>query len=1711
MANLIEVVILAIDEASGTIARVAGETEAMGRGSMAVGTAMLAAGAAAAVLAAGIGKIAESGAEFQSFTQEIQNNTTMTDAQLGQMRETILAMSEDGGIAYEALGTAFMKVMNITNDAASSQEILNVAMESAVSTGGDVTSIANILANAMHEYNLDTVKAADGTTDLAKVQENAAHVMGIFHLAAAEGNMTLEQFAQFSGRAVGVAANLGVGVDEVSAAFASLTKHGFDAASSGTQMTAMLTHMLNPTQAAHKELVRLSQATGIDLVADFSAAGLETKGLTGVLDDLKEVYSRLGLSQAEAEQESMKLINAQRGGLGLATLLGTAWEDYNHILKDLNNTELVNTITEDQFNKVRETAVNQWQRLQQTLRATAITIGVEMLPMANALLGRILAVATGVLHWAQAHADLVGPLLATIGVVSAVMAVVLLLGGAFTIAAIAIEPILTGLGLLAGILTGPITAALIVAGIFLAIFRNQLADIGGIAVTAAQAVFKAFTTGDFNAAFGTIITAISKAFGPEAAGTVTLFVSHVLSGLQTLRDAALTFMQAVQGNWFGAQVEGINGFVRAIGIFGTLAHDVIVTFAQAVRGEWGGGATEGINAVVRAVGNLGLTLNQYGPIMANMVRLVADAFRLLTGGQVDGGLAGFIARLTAWASSVGTVFQSLLGQVVSWQLNIATALANWLAGALPGMLTGLAHLVTSIVDAIRGKGPAIDGATAEAWGGAFWKWVGPAIPPLLTALGKVFDALGTWIHDNRPKIEAKLTEWGQAFGEWVDKTAWPWLEPRLNSLLDNLLLWVQNTAAPRVRTEMLKISDALLDWFNTAGPAWLHDWDSLGNDLELALKGMGTKIGDFLSTVLPKLGNGLKDILPPWATDWDDFSNDARLGLQDVGDGIQRWIAEGHLGDLAATIHDTLPAWATDWDDFSNDARIALDDIGSSIGTFIGNKSNDLGDWLNNTLPTWATDWDDFTNDARLGLSGIEGAIGIFIGNKANDLNTWIMSWTPGWLQSWTALGTAVNGALTGIQAAISIGLTAVVAFFQALPGRIVGALGDLGGLLVGAGASLIQGLINGMNSLKQQVANIAGEIGALAAQAVRDALTIRSPSVVMHEIGVFIVQGLIDGMDAKQGEAAKKAAEVASAVAKGITDILAAMRELAQFDFAANGPSGNQMNWFTAMVTSLVASMAAAAAQFKEEALKQTADFADTAGKVGKGVIDALAGLHALATYDFGAGSPTGSQMGWFMALVVTIVTVFSQAAALFKAEALKSTTDLADTASKVFGLVTAALKAIADLASATKLSVPFAAVHALALTIGMIVQELGWVASFFKAEALKHTADFADSAGKVLGMVGSAVGAILKIPDVADPGFPAVHLLATIIGMIVQELGWVATFFKEQALKSAADFADSAVKVMGLFQVGILDGLIKLATFVAPSKKAIDDFLAVVFYVVQRFTEAALRLSTEGIKATTDFSIAAKTSLEATKTGTDAFQGFVKLVVPSKEAIDNVLAAIRYVVDRMLDIANQMGTAGVERAAKFGAAASTVAKGVTDVLELFKKFSEKPLQGLLQQGLAAVSADFDHALDLIRSLASKSQDFLSSAIRFKDNMEAAAGAIRAAADAITGVQGIQMPSLPSGPSGPNSPTIGNPKQGHADGGWVVPGQEYQVGERGSESFVSAVPGWIVPHGAGGGGGGGDTLKAEITLNLDGQKVTEVVYTRLLRKKRNNVSLGLG
>jgi TP901 family phage tail tape measure protein len=163
-----------------------------------------------------------------------------------------------------------------------------------------------------------------------------------------------------------------------------------------------------------------------------------------------------------------------------------------------------------------------------------------------------------------------------------------------------------------------------------------------------------------------------------------------------------------------------------------------------------------------------------------------------------------------------------------------------------------------------------------------------------------------------------------------------------------------------------------------------------------------------------------------------------------------------------------------------------------------------------------------------------------------------IQTWNniKGFLSStWGAIvGLAISGfnALKGflvacwqsIYSSVMSAWNAVIAFFQGVPGKIIGALGNLSGLLFTAGEQIIQGLIGGIENMAGSALHAVESTVSSIYHGALSVLGIGSPSKVFIWIGEQITTGLANGitMTAAKAEAAARmlALKVTSAYGSG-------------------------------------------------------------------------------------------------------------------------------------------------------------------------------------------------------------------------------------------------------------------------------------------------------------------------------------------------------------------------------------------------------------------------------------------------------------------------------------------------------------------------------------------------------------------------------------------------
>ena len=159
--------------------------------------------------------------------------------------------------SYDLASAGFAKNAEIT-------EILKAAQLGATGGFSDLATVTDATTSVLNAYGLEADKAAKIVDGFAQTQ--------------ADGKIVVDQYAQQIGRIAPIAAGAGVSIDELNAAISAVTATGVPVESTFAGLRQVIASIQKPTGEASK----VAEKLGID----FSAAALQSKGLSGVLEDI---------------------------------------------------------------------------------------------------------------------------------------------------------------------------------------------------------------------------------------------------------------------------------------------------------------------------------------------------------------------------------------------------------------------------------------------------------------------------------------------------------------------------------------------------------------------------------------------------------------------------------------------------------------------------------------------------------------------------------------------------------------------------------------------------------------------------------------------------------------------------------------------------------------------------------------------------------------------------------------------------------------------------------------------------------------------------------------------------------------------------------------------------------------------------------------------------------------------------------------------------------------------------------------------------------------------------------------------------------------------------------------------------------------------------------------------------------------------------------
>jgi len=275
------------------------------------------------------------------FQKSMTNVSTLVDTSKVSMQDMTKALINVDSSLGSTKQLADGMYQAFSAGAKTMDEALTMTVESAMFAKAgltDVNTAVDILTTAQNAYGKEAYTAAQASD--------------IFFTTIKQGKITGEELSASIGASIPLYSAAGISLEELSSGMAAMTKMGVDAANSTTQLNAIVSAFLTPTEDMTKALKTMGYESG--------SAFLQAEGLSGALKLLEDA------TKGDAA-EIAKLVPNIRGMRGVMALTGTGGEEFTAILKEMESSSGATAEAFDKQEKTLDTLKTQMGKTQLVL------------------------------------------------------------------------------------------------------------------------------------------------------------------------------------------------------------------------------------------------------------------------------------------------------------------------------------------------------------------------------------------------------------------------------------------------------------------------------------------------------------------------------------------------------------------------------------------------------------------------------------------------------------------------------------------------------------------------------------------------------------------------------------------------------------------------------------------------------------------------------------------------------------------------------------------------------------------------------------------------------------------------------------------------------------------------------------------------------------------------------------------------------------------------------------------------------------------------------------------------------------------------------------------------------------------------------------------------------------------------------------------------
>ena len=380
---------------------------------------------------------------FADFEQQMANVSTMLDdpeKHMGRFTKAIRDMSVEFGESTEALAGGLYDILSASIPAEKALDVLAVAVRAAKAGMTDTKTAADAITTILNSYGL--------------AAEHASEVSDLLFSVVKRGKTTFAELAPQIGMVASTASSAGVGLDELGAALATLTRAGVKTENAVTAVNQIIMAFLKPS----KEAAKYARQLGFEM----SSVTLQTEGIEGV-------FKRISKLPPDAIAKLFPNVRALRGVIpALKNMIGFT-NDIAAMAKRAGATETA-------YRKMTKTLTHSFNQLKQSALVALSVLGEALAePLAKA--------AKAIRRYAKAVAEVIAKNKAMVVTIAKVIGVVGLVGVSLMVVGYGVSALSSIFGALTTVITGVGTAI----GVFGTILGAILSPIG-LVITAVVAL-----------------------------------------------------------------------------------------------------------------------------------------------------------------------------------------------------------------------------------------------------------------------------------------------------------------------------------------------------------------------------------------------------------------------------------------------------------------------------------------------------------------------------------------------------------------------------------------------------------------------------------------------------------------------------------------------------------------------------------------------------------------------------------------------------------------------------------------------------------------------------------------------------------------------------------------------------------------------------------------------------------------------------------------------------------------------------------------------------------------------------------------------------------------------------------------------------------------------------------------------------------------------